>query len=114
MRALGAKGGSARHGVKPKNVPSSLRDELRKLDPAIVRTAIEQALLGGNESARVSAVKLLADIELYREDDNKVDRPREMAVGAAERGSYSPTSSPVPRTTNGARSATRCAWCSRT
>jgi hypothetical protein len=55
-------------------VPASLREELRSLDPAIVRGAIEQALSGSNESARVSAVKLLADVDAFRKDD--AARPR--------------------------------------
>jgi hypothetical protein len=49
-------------------VPASLRDELQKLDPAIVRGAIERALAGDNESARVAAVKLLADVDAFRKD----------------------------------------------
>jgi hypothetical protein len=69
MKELGRKGGKASGSVKPEQVPASLREELRKLDPAIVRGAIEQALAGGNESARVSAVKLLADIDAFRKDE---------------------------------------------
>jgi hypothetical protein len=68
MRALGRKSGEARRRPNPERVPASLRDELQKLDPAIVRGAIEQALAGDNESARVSAVKLLADVDAFRKD----------------------------------------------
>jgi hypothetical protein len=65
MRELGRKGGKANGRVKPEHVPQSLREELQTLDPAIVKAAIEQALAGGNESARVSAVKLLAGIDAF-------------------------------------------------
>jgi hypothetical protein len=68
MRELGRKSGEARRRPNPERVPTSLREELRNLDPSIVRGAIEQALAGGNESARVSAVKLLADIDAFRQD----------------------------------------------
>jgi hypothetical protein len=44
MKELGRKGGKESGGVKPEQVPASLREELRKLDPTIVRGAIEQAL----------------------------------------------------------------------
>ena len=46
MRELGRKGGKANGRPNPERVPASLREELRKLDPAIVRGAIEQALAG--------------------------------------------------------------------
>jgi hypothetical protein len=49
-------------------VPASLRQELQKLDPATVRGAIERALAGDNESARVSAVKLLSDVDAFSRD----------------------------------------------
>ena len=85
MRELGRKGGKARRqSVDPERVPASLREELRTLDPAIVRGAIEQALAGGNESARVSAAKLLADIDAFRKDDDREDRKAAMAKAGAE------------------------------
>jgi hypothetical protein len=65
MRELGRLGGQSSGRVKPESVPQSLREELRTLDPKIVRGAVEQALTGGNEAARVSAVKLLADLDVY-------------------------------------------------
>ena len=68
MKELGRRGGKASGGTKPEQVPASLRDELRNLDPKVVRAAIEQTLAGGNESARVSAVKLLADVDAFRKD----------------------------------------------
>jgi hypothetical protein len=46
-------------------VPVGLREELAKLDPLVVRGAIEQALTGDNKSAQVGAVKLLADIDPF-------------------------------------------------
>jgi hypothetical protein len=49
--------------------------------------AVERSLAGGNESARVAAVKFLADLELYKPDD-KEDRTRDMAVAAAEARQY--------------------------
>jgi hypothetical protein len=67
MRELGHRGGKARRrGVAeqlPKQERESLRDSLRDgLDHELVKTAIERALAGGNESARVAAVKFLADL----------------------------------------------------
>jgi hypothetical protein len=70
MRALGRRSGEARRKPNPERVPASLRDELRNLDPKVVRAAIEQTLAGGNESARVSAVKLLADVDAFRKDES--------------------------------------------
>jgi hypothetical protein len=84
MKALGRLGGRGRRGAKPEQVPASLREELRKLDPSIVRGAIEQALSGSNESARVSAVKLLADIDAFGRNGDKEDWERERAKATAE------------------------------
>jgi hypothetical protein len=66
-RELGRLSGKRRREPNPERVPASLRAELQKLDPAIVRGAIERALAGDNESARVSAVKLLADVDAFRQ-----------------------------------------------
>jgi hypothetical protein len=74
MRELGRKGGKASSSVKPEQVSAGLRDELRNLDPKVVRAAIEQTLAGGNESARVSAVKLLADVDAFRKDGDECPR----------------------------------------
>jgi hypothetical protein len=74
MRELGRRSAKARSKPNPDRVPASLREELRKLDPAIVRGAIEQALAGNNESARVSAVKLLADVDAFGRKDNLCSR----------------------------------------
>jgi hypothetical protein len=86
-RELGRLSGKRRREPNPERVPASLRAELRKLDPAVVRGAIEQALAGANESARVSAVKLLADVDAFSRD-GQCPRCAEAdgeAVGARER-----------------------------
>jgi hypothetical protein len=69
MKELGRKGGKASGGVKPEQVPASLREELRNLDPKVVRAAIEETLAGANQSAKVSAVKLLADVDAFKQGD---------------------------------------------
>jgi hypothetical protein len=76
MRELGRRGGTAhRRGVVvqlPAPERLSLRETLRDdLDHELVMTAIERALAGSNESARVAAVKFLADLELYRKDGDE-------------------------------------------
>jgi hypothetical protein len=69
MRAIGSKGGKGRRrGIGerlPETERESLREALRGLDPETVKAAVEQALTGGNESARVGAVRLLADLEPF-------------------------------------------------
>jgi hypothetical protein len=60
----------------PKGQRRSLRDLLRTgLDPAKVVAAVEQSLGGTNESARVAAVKFLADLELWRPDEQAAGWP---------------------------------------
>jgi hypothetical protein len=39
------------------------------MDPHIVKAGLEVILAGNNAGAKVSAVKLLADLELYRQGD---------------------------------------------
>lgn len=76
-RELGRKSGeSRRRGPKqPERVHEGLREALRAgLDNEDVVAAVRQSLSGGNESARVAAVKFLADLELYRKDGD--DCPR--------------------------------------
>src|SRR5262245_55138133 len=73
MRELGHRGGKARRKGVAEELPEaerrSLRDVLRSdLDADLVKTAIERALGGNNESARVQAVRFLSDLELYRQD----------------------------------------------
>ena len=76
-RELGRKSGQSRRGG-PKSqrvVHEGLREALRAgLDHEDVVAAVRQSLSGGNESARVAAVKFLADLELYRKDGD--DCPR--------------------------------------
>jgi hypothetical protein len=80
MRALGRRSGEARRKPNPKRVPASLRAELQTLGPKVVKAALEATLAGGNESARVAAVKLLADVDAFRKEG---ECPR-CAVAAVE------------------------------
>jgi hypothetical protein len=62
MRALGSLGGKGRKAIDPERVHEGLRSYLkREADPSRVWDAIQRALEGQNESARVSASKLLLD-----------------------------------------------------
>jgi hypothetical protein len=75
-RAMAKAGGEARRKGLAERLPEAavrtLRDVLREdLDPRVVLEAMRQALTGGNESARVAAVKFLADLEIYRRDEPK-------------------------------------------
>jgi hypothetical protein len=77
-RELGRKGGKARRKGLAEQLPEaaalSLRDTLREgLDPAAVLAAAHRALTGENEAARVSVIKFLADLEIYRRDEPKVE-----------------------------------------
>lgn len=86
-RELGRKSGEARRRPNPDRVPASLRQELQTLDPAVVKGAIEKALAGSNESARVAAVRLLADVDAFSRDGQCprcVERDAE-AAGAREK-----------------------------
>lgn len=73
MRRLGAKGGSVGKGNAQRRdaieKTPELRAVLRTLDPHVVKAGLEEILAGGNQGAKVSAVKLLADLELYRQGD---------------------------------------------
>jgi hypothetical protein len=76
MRELGRKSGEARRRGVARELPQEARQSLRtilreQLEPEKVKAAIEQSLAGGNESARVAAVKFLADLELYRRDGDE-------------------------------------------
>jgi hypothetical protein len=93
MRALGHRGGKARRRGVAEQLPAaeraSLRERLRdQLDHGVVQTAIERALAGGNESARVAAVKFLADLELYRKYAEEEDRAHAIAKAGAEARQY--------------------------
>jgi Family of unknown function (DUF5763) len=79
QRELAKAGGEARRRGLAERLPEAearnLRDVLREdLDPRVVLEAMRQALTGGNESARVAAVKFLADLEIYRRDEPKVEQ----------------------------------------
>jgi hypothetical protein len=88
MRALGKLGGKASRGGVPKlpeKERASLREHLRdKLDHEVILAAVQQALAGGNESARVQCIRFLADLELYRQEDREQHiRERESQTHAA-------------------------------
>jgi hypothetical protein len=73
MREPGHRGGKSRRKGVAEQLPTKERESPRqhlrdKLDHATVVEAVERSLAGGNESARVAAVKFLADLELYRRD----------------------------------------------
>ena len=73
MRELGHRGGKARRKGVAEQLPAGERESLRQhlranLDHLTVLGAVQRSLEGGNESARVAAVKFLADLELYRKD----------------------------------------------
>jgi soluble lytic murein transglycosylase-like protein len=71
----------------PPGERESLRQHLRaNLAPAAVLEAVQRSLGGGNESARVAAVKFLADLELYRKEGDECPRWAAMkAEGPAAR-----------------------------
>jgi hypothetical protein len=84
-RELAKAGGKARRKGLAERLPEaaarSLRDVLRDdLDPQDVLEAMRSALTGGNESARVAAVKFLADLEIYRRDEPKEPESRAPVV----------------------------------
>jgi hypothetical protein len=79
MRELGHRGGKSRRKGVAEQLPEAERQSLRqhlreKLDHGTVVEAVERSLAGGNESARVAAVKFLADLELYRKDGDECPR----------------------------------------
>jgi hypothetical protein len=79
MRALGRKSGEARRKPNPERVHESLRTYLkREVPPERVWHALEAAMLGNNESARVSASRVLMDAlaEERPDEDRKADRQR--------------------------------------
>jgi hypothetical protein len=93
MRELGHRGGKARRRGVAEQLPAAERESLREklrdqLDHNLVKTAIERALAGGNESARVAAVKFLADLELYKADGDLDWRERMKGELAAAREQF--------------------------
>ena len=88
MKALGRAGGKARHGIKPKRVHRGLREFLRaEVDPAEVWQALKLAMEGANESARVSASRVLMDAlaEPHEERDRSADIQRQAAEARPHR-----------------------------
>src|SRR5262245_26454578 len=88
-RALGRRSGEARRKPSPDRVHPGLREYLkREADPARVWEAIQRALEGQNESARVSASRLLVDAlhEPHQEQDDTAEREAisERATGKLE------------------------------
>ena len=83
MRELGKASARARARPNPGRVPPSLREYLlENVEPARVWQAIERALDGSSESARVSAAKVLLDALA----EPQQERDHEAAVaGARER-----------------------------
>jgi hypothetical protein len=93
MRELGHRGGKSRRKGVAEQLPESERQSLREslrdgLDHETIKTAIERSLLGDNESARVACVKFLADLELYRKDDQDEERKADFARAGAEARQY--------------------------
>jgi hypothetical protein len=79
MRELGRKGGRGRSKPNPERVHESLRSYLkREVPPERVWRALEAAMLGNSESARVSASRVLMDAlaapQQDRDEQAKVDR----------------------------------------
>jgi general stress protein YciG len=62
MRELGRRGGKSRGGIKPERAHEGLREYLkREVPPERVWRALELAMEGQNESARVAASRVLMD-----------------------------------------------------
>jgi hypothetical protein len=75
MRELGRRGGKRRRNGAarlPEFARRSLRDALREgLEPELVVATAREVMAGGNQGAKVSAIKLLADLDLYRTPDEQ-------------------------------------------
>jgi hypothetical protein len=79
MRELGHRGGKARRKGLGEQLAGGERESLRQhlranLDHSTIVEAVQRSLAGANESARVAAVKFLADLELYRKDGDECPR----------------------------------------
>ena len=88
MKALGRAGGKARHKPNPERVHEGLRDYLkREVSPAEVWAALKLAMEGQNESARVSASRVLMDAlaEPHEERDRSADIQRQAAEARPHR-----------------------------
>jgi hypothetical protein len=85
MRELGRKGGRGRSKPNPERVHESLRSYLkREVPPERVWQALEAAMLGNNESARVSASRVLMDALHEPEQDETEQRIRLRASAEAK------------------------------
>jgi hypothetical protein len=86
-RELGRKSGESRRKPNPERVHESLRSYLkREVPPERVWQALEAAMLGNNESARVSASRVLMDA-LHEEHDK--DEHQRARAGAEARARLS-------------------------
>src|SRR5512133_559058 len=91
MCELGHRGGRSRRKGVTEELPERERQSLREflgdgLDHDVILGAVQQALAGGNESARVACVKFLSELELYRKDGDECPRCAAMkAEGPANR-----------------------------
>jgi hypothetical protein len=88
MRELGRMSARGRSRPKPERVHESLRSYLkREVPPERVWQALEAAMLGNNESARVSASRVLMDALAEPEQDKseraRADRQRAVAEAKA-------------------------------
>jgi hypothetical protein len=90
-REMGRKGGSTGRGNAQRRgaieKTPELRAVLRTLDPHAVKAGLEEILAGGNQGAKVSAIKLLSDLEIYRQGDQedwRSEMASSMAVAAEE------------------------------
>jgi hypothetical protein len=86
-RELGRKGGSVGKGGAARRravlESSSLREKLRELDPDVITAACSEILAGSNGAAKVSVIKLLTDLEIYRKDEDP-EKDRLWLKAAAE------------------------------
>lgn len=81
MRELGRKGAKARRQPNPERVQESLRSYLKcEVAPAEVWQALRQAMTCANESARVSASRLLLDALAEPDHLEDVDRGAHVAA----------------------------------
>jgi hypothetical protein len=88
-RELGRKSAQARKRPNPERVHESLRTYLRReVPPERVWQALEAAMLGNNESARVSASRVLMDALTEPEQDKTEQRKADFARAGAEARAY--------------------------
>jgi hypothetical protein len=84
-REAGRKSGAARRKPNPERVNESLRTYLkREVPPERVWQALEAAMLGNNESARVSASRVLMDALHEPEQDKTEQRQADRQQAVAE------------------------------